>query len=519
MRSSLPLSKRLTTYQWLWLFLLPLLTFLGTLLSGFWLFGDTVFGSLVSMIVNIGLDQQRALFVSALLMTAGAALIGAFVGRRKLGAVLGAGFVFWFSYLSPFIGQQMLPQRDAVGLPMTLNQDVLNHTSLVMSALGLLCGFIGSAVGISLAQTLLDPLFSLAMEVYQHHAPRRILSIHLSYIAINRPRWLSQTVWSWVGTLCMLGVLILSTQSSDLFVYTPDTGIHTSPHHGKIGTADNNTNTKVQIAGTIHQDMLTSTILNGQKRSLWIYLPPTYDSPVNRNKHYPVIYLLHGSPGASIDWFKGGKADQSTDELTTLGRIQDTILVLPDGNGRRGATSEWANSGDGKQRIEDYMVDEVVPYVDQKYRTISDPDYRAIGGLSMGGFGATNIAIHHPDRFGFVISLGGYYRVEGTIWGQDTTYKLLNSPTYTLKKEARAQKLRMYIGAATQDQPYYNYAKSFVEELKQLKIPHTFDVETGRHSWKVWQVQFAKSLLWLKWGPQQQAAATTSLPTTLPKKH
>ena len=92
----------------------------------------------------------------------------------------------------------------------------------------------------------------------------------------------------------------------------------------------------------------------------------------------------------------GGKAGQSEDTLSSLGKAPELILVMPDGNGRGGTTSEWGNSGDGKQLLENALVDDLVPYVDHKYRTLADAAHRGIGGLSMGGFGAAKLAFTIP---------------------------------------------------------------------------------------------------------------------------
>ena len=210
--------------------------------------------------------------------------------------------------------------------------------------------------------------------------------------------------------------------------------------------------------------------MEARDAQLIVYLPPTYNTHIGQNKRYPVLYLLHGSPGQAHDWFTAGKANQSADTLIALGKIPELIMVLPDGNGRPGATSEWANSYDQHQLIESYVVNDVVKYIDSKYRTIPDAANRAIGGLSMGGFGATNIAVHHPDIFGSVISLGGYYYAEGGIWGNNAAYMQQNSPADVLPSNKQAWKLLFFLGAGTQDQPYYTDTQQFAQELDGLHI-------------------------------------------------
>ncbi|HJT55419.1 MAG TPA: alpha/beta hydrolase-fold protein, partial [Ktedonobacteraceae bacterium] len=135
-----------------------------------------------------------------------------------------------------------------------------------------------------------------------------------------------------------------------------------------------------------------------------------------------------------------------------------------------------------------------------RYRTIADAAHRAIAGLSMGGFGAMNIAIHHPNVFGYVSSLGGYYRAEGSIWGNNAAYMRENSPIEVLPTDKQAWHLHIFIGAATKDQPYYTDAKQFAQELSKLHIPYQLDIVNGSHSWGVWQIQMYHTLLWLRWG-------------------
>ena len=175
-------------------------------------------------------------------------------------------------------------------------------------------------------------------------------------------------------------------------------------------------------------------------------------------------------------------------------------MIFPDGNGRTGQTSEWGNSFDQRQLMESFVASDLVTYVDQHYRTLSDAAHRGIGGLSMGAFGATNIAVHHPTIFGTVIALGGYYRAEGAIWGNDAATLLANSPLDVLPHDKRAWQLHIFLGAATHDQPYYTYTMQFMQELASLHIPYHFDLQTGYHAWRVWQVQLYDALAWLRWG-------------------
>src|SRR5262249_24448883 len=147
---------------------------------------------------------------------------------------------------------------------------------------------------------------------------------------------------------------------------------------------------------------------------------------------YPVVYLLHGAPGNYKDWSRGGNAGVTADALIGTERIPPMILVMPEGKASLTVDSEWANGAPPAPQAESYLVHEVVPYIDARYRTIADQAYRAIGGLSSGGYGGVNTTLHHPDVFGTAFGLSGNYLATKTILRQalfkDSASVAYNSP-------------------------------------------------------------------------------------------
>ena len=480
------------------LFLLSLST---ALVSGILLFHPTVIENVSSAIINVGLDPLRAQLIAALLLTLATAFLGAMFGRRKLGAILGAWIVFSFGYLNGFNQLEMQPVHDPGGLLEALDMGALIHTSITMTSLALLSAFCGAAIGVALSVVLFDPCYRLVLPLWYRYSHKESKAQQLYEPTPQATTF--TTIGAWLVALAMIGLIVIASSASELFMYSPDTGLHTLPHivnSANITTGTSTVKETIPSFGTIVTDSLVSPSLGGQRRTILVYLPPTYNTHIGQNKRYPVLYLLHGSPGQAHDWFNAGRANQSADTLIALGKIPELIMVLPDGNGRPGATSEWANSYDQHQLIESYVVNDVVKYIDSKYRTIPDAANRAIGGQSMGGFGATNIAVHHPDIFGSVISLGGYYYAEGGIWGNNAAYMQENSPADVLLSNKQAWKLRFLLGAATKDQPYYKYTQQFAHELDKLHIAYHLDIRNGYHSWSIWQVQMYNALLWLRWG-------------------
>ena len=465
-----------------------------SLLSGLFLFSNSVNSSLMSVIVSIGLDPPRAQLIAAILLAAGTALFGAIIGRRILGACLGAGIVFWFAYLASFIQLQLQPVHDPGGNLEPLNPGALVHTSFVMIALASLSAFIGAAVGVALAEVLLDPIYQAVQFFWRRFILRQQTGRGLYQRAARDyplPTTARGLITPWLSAGLLIVFLVLALGSSELFIYSPDVGLHTSPQ------TQNGQN--MPTHGTVLQENMVSQALGGQSKPFLVYLPPTYNTPQGRNRRYPTLYLLHGSPGNYRDWITAGKADQSADTLIDLKKIPELIMVMPDGNGQI-SPSEWGNSYDQSQMMETFVAIDLVKYVDQKFRTIAQPADRAIGGLSMGGFGAMNIAVHHPDVFGTVISLGGYYRAEGSVWGNNAHYIRQNSPIDVLPNDQQARKLHIFLGGATQDEPYYTDTMEFAHELDSFSIPYHLDVQKGYHSWQIWQVQLYHALLWLHWG-------------------
>jgi len=162
-------------------------------------------------------------------------------------------------------------------------------------------------------------------------------------------------------------------------------------------------------AGQIVTDTITSEALKGNRlgdpdtRDITIYLPPSYASS---DKVYPVIYLLHGFGGnerSYVDEVGELLAVFLIDGLINTGSLKEVIIVMPNAKNKYGG-SFYLNS-ELTGNYEDYIADELVDYIDIKYRTIRDRDGRAIAGASMGGYGSITLAMKHPETFSAIASL------------------------------------------------------------------------------------------------------------------
>ena len=134
------------------------------------------------------------------------------------------------------------------------------------------------------------------------------------------------------------------------------------------------------------------------QRMIYVYLPPSYsDMP---DKHYPVVYYLTGYGDSNMIGFL---LPNDMDTLIANGEINEMIVVVASGTNKLGG-SFYVNSP-VTGNWEDFIVKDVVGYVDSHFRTLAQVESRGIMGHSMGGFGALNIAMLHPDVFSAVYSM------------------------------------------------------------------------------------------------------------------
>jgi S-formylglutathione hydrolase FrmB len=141
------------------------------------------------------------------------------------------------------------------------------------------------------------------------------------------------------------------------------------------------------------------------ERRIPVYLPPSYDG----KKRFPVIYLLAGfaSTGASFMNYSFGRQSvpEMAESLIGDGKMRETIIVMPDCMTRYGGSQYVDSTATGN--YETYLIDELVPYVDQTLSTLAAKEHRALAGKSSGGFGALRMAMKHPDQFAAVACHSG----------------------------------------------------------------------------------------------------------------
>jgi S-formylglutathione hydrolase FrmB len=246
--------------------------------------------------------------------------------------------------------------------------------------------------------------------------------------------------------------------------------------------------------------------LTGKLLPYNVLLPADYRRPAAKARRYPVLYLLHGLTGHYTNWVERTR-------LADYAAAHDLIVVMPEGN--NGWYSDSATVAADK--YESYFVEELLPDVERRFRTLGAREGRAVAGLSMGGYGALKFGVKHPELFSLAASTSG--AVSAASWrGEDDlktapfirqsllqTFGAADHPAkvsndlFKLVRELPTERLArlpyFYLDCGTEDSlgllaPNRALADLFVER----KIPHEYRQLPGTHNWAYWDRQVREIL-------------------------
>jgi len=257
------------------------------------------------------------------------------------------------------------------------------------------------------------------------------------------------------------------------------------------------------LAGQVLEGLKCPSAILGRDIAYAVYLPPDYTASTRR---YPVVYLLHGYTDDESGWVQFGEVGSAADLAIAERAIPPMIIVMPDGG-----VSFYINDAAGQARYEDMFVEELVPFIDQTYRTRSKREFRGLAGLSMGGWGTLVLALRHTDLFaaGAAFSAAvwsdedvtgmkqeNWDRLLGPLFGAQglagrarlTPHFRATSPLALAASlpEDTLKKVRLYIDCGDDDFLIAgNCALHLL--LAGRKIPHEFRVRDGGHAWTYWR--------------------------------
>jgi len=203
-----------------------------------------------------------------------------------------------------------------------------------------------------------------------------------------------------------------------------------------------------------------------------IYLPPCYDE--QSDKHYPVLYLLHGQTYTDNQWIRLG-AVTALDKLIIAGEAQPFIIIFPDDR-------YWnlvAGPGFG-----DRLVNALVPYIDKSYRTIPNRSQRAIGGLSRGSGWALELGLSHWDLFS-IIGLHSLAVFQGD--GSQIEKWIQNIPSASYPS--------IFMDSGDND-PELAMALTVESIFTRNGIPNEWHLFSGAHTEEYWHAHVAEYINW-----------------------
>ncbi len=266
----------------------------------------------------------------------------------------------------------------------------------------------------------------------------------------------------------------------------------------------------IQAQSRIDCNALNSRILKHPVHYC-VYLPASYDSGATKHpaQTYPVLYFLHGLGDNEQTLFNSG-GWTLLDDLRRRHKMGEFLIVAPEG-GR----TFYINSADGSTLYSDFFLQEFVPLIETKYRINKDRNFRAISGISMGGYGALRFAFSHPEMFSAVSAQSAALITEtpqeldiGTRSGAPLG-KLLaavfgnpieahhwknNSPfVLATRNQAGVRKLNIYFNCGQDDN--YGFEKGAAalhEQLQKAGVKHEYHLYSGDHSLSYFLTHFTE---------------------------
>jgi enterochelin esterase-like enzyme len=212
----------------------------------------------------------------------------------------------------------------------------------------------------------------------------------------------------------------------------------------------------------------------GTTRKALVYTPPGF----NKKAKYPVLYLLHGIGGDEKEWLNGGKPQVILDNLYAEGKIQPMIVVMPNGRAMKDDRAVGnimaADKVQAFATFEQDLLNDLIPFIEKNYPTLTDRENRAIAGLSMGGGQSLNFGLGNLDKFAWV---GGFSSAPNT----KVPKELVPNP-----EEAKKKLKLLWISCGDND-GLLSFSKRTHEYLYQNDVPHVYYLEPGVHDFKVWK--------------------------------
>lgn len=304
-------------------------------------------------------------------------------------------------------------------------------------------------------------------------------------------------------------LMAMASYANAYFAYLPRVGDVAGTPPWLVGhSVGQDSGAHLQLpAAAAERGAVVSMSVPGQRsgvgaRSALVYLPPQYvTQPTSR---FPTLYLLHGSPGVPLDWFRGAEAAEAGLAAARAGL--PVIVVAPRMSAGWLDDSECVDGPLG--RWETYLTEDVLPTVEARFRTWSSVHARGLAGNSSGGYCALTVGLRHPRLFGRVVALSPLTRPTysygdlAALFGHRVDLPVeveRHTPLWLLQHipEARCVRLRLEVGRRDS---IVGEDRRFVARDNKAGGHALLVLRDGGHTFRVWRPALRESLLWFARG-------------------
>ena len=227
--------------------------------------------------------------------------------------------------------------------------------------------------------------------------------------------------------------------------------------------------------GTVGAVRYVAKTLNNARREMVVYTPPGYEKGTAR---YPVLYLIHGGGDTAVSWSTVGRANNILDNLLAEKKAVPMIVVMPSGWTPSGGQVMTADAT--KDPFNDELMKDIIPFVEANYRTMSNPDSRALSGLSMGGIQTLNVGLHNLGTFRYVAVMSSGWTTE-----QDREF-FYKTEADKIPKYNSALKL-FWWGWGETDIARAN-GLAVIDKFKSQGVKIETRESSGGHTWDNWRL-------------------------------
>ncbi|MBQ6646484.1 MAG: enterochelin esterase [Clostridia bacterium] len=215
--------------------------------------------------------------------------------------------------------------------------------------------------------------------------------------------------------------------------------------------------------------------VTGKMEPCLVYTPPRYDA----GKAYPVLYLQHGYGENEIGWVFQGHAARIADRLINGGKAAEMIIVMGDGMTR--AKGEAPKGFAVYSAFPQVLLHDLIPFIENRYKVLTDKWHRAMAGLSMGSFQTSLVTLSHPELFGYAGVFSGFLRAP---WQPDVEQAHLS----ILDDGDRfTRSYRLFYRAMGTEDNYFDRFEADDAMLRDKPVTMLRKTFPGGHDWSVWR--------------------------------